>query len=186
MLIKKAIPAEADSIAPLILLAMEDIVYRFIGQKSPEQATRFLADLIREEGNQYSYENCWVVISGEEIVCAAMVYNGGRLGDLRAPVARKVKAMFDRDLDAEDETQAGEYYIDSIGVRRDQQGKGVGAKVFRFLIDEYVKRRKGVLGLLVDEDNPNARRLYLKLGFESVGRKAFMGKRMEHLQLRTI
>ncbi len=123
-------------------------------------------------------------VSDDEIVAAVIVYDGGRLHELRKPVAKKVKALFGRELQAEDETQAGEYYSDSIGVRPNQQGKGIGATIFHWLIGEYVRRLGGVLGLLVDWDNPNAKRFYLRLGFEPVGTKAFMGKSMDHLQLR--
>lgn len=83
----------------------------------------------------------------------------------------------------EDETESGEFYIDCIGVNSDQQGKGIGSKALNFLIDEYVVKNHQTLGLLVDEDNPNAKRLYLKLGFKVVGRKSLAGKKMEHLQL---
>ena len=38
------------------------------------------------------------------------------------------------------------------------------------------------LGLLVDEANPLAEKLYLKLGFEFVGHKELVGKKMKHLQ----
>ena len=92
--------------------------------------------------------------------------------------------MFNKPFNPEDETQAGEYYIDCVGVNPNQQGKGIGSKIFQFLIDEYVYRRKETLGLLVDRDNPNAKRLYLKLGFEVVGEKTLVGKRLEHLQFK--
>jgi ribosomal protein S18 acetylase RimI-like enzyme len=86
-------------------------------------------------------------------------------------------------LSPEDETQAGEYYIDSLGVRPELQGRGIGAQLLLFVIDKYVTRQRKTLGLLEDEENPDARKLYLKLGFKSVGIETLVGKRMEHLQL---
>jgi ribosomal protein S18 acetylase RimI-like enzyme len=56
--------------------------------------------------------------------------------------------------------------------------------MFQFLIDEYVHKRDKTLGLLVDKDNPDAKKLYLKLGFEIVGEKTLVGKNMEHLQFK--
>ena len=99
-------------------------------------------------------------------------------------VAALVKIMFNRNFSPENETQAGEFYIDCVGVHPGQQGKGVGSKLFDFLIDEYVHKRNKTLGLLVDKDNPSAKRLYLKLGFEVIGDKTLAGKTMEHLQLK--
>lgn len=184
MLIRKANKEESETITALIMLAMEDIVYNFIGEKSEGKARCFLNSLTEETGNQYSYENCWIAESGGEIVGTAVVYDGARLNELREPVGAKVKSMFNREFNPEDETQAGEYYIDCVGVNPDQQGKGIGTKIFRFLIDEYVEKRNETLGLLVDNDNPDAKKLYLKLGFEVVGEKTLTGKQMEHLQFK--
>ena len=186
MIIKKAKPEDAKAIAAYLLLAMEDIVYQFIGEKSLEKATQFLLNLIGKKENQYSYENCWVMELENEVVAVAVVYDGGKLQELRAPVAQEIKSMFNRHFNPENETSAGEYYIDSIGVNPQQQGKGLGSKLLRFLIDEYVYKRRETLGLLVDKENPDAKKLYLKLGFEIVGEKTLAGKSMEHLQFRAI
>jgi ribosomal protein S18 acetylase RimI-like enzyme len=182
MLIRKAQCEESTIISSLILLAMKDIVFQFIGEGSVEKSIQLLDSLVKEKNNQYSYENCWVVEYEGEIVAAAILYDGAKLKELRKPVANKIKSMFGRDFNPEDETQAGEYYIDSVGVDPNQQGKGIGSKIFQFLIDEYVYRRKETLGLLVDKDNPNAKKLYLRLGFEVVGEKTFTGKSMERLR----
>ena len=183
MLIRKAKPEDADAIATYVLLAMRDIVYQFIGEKSNEKAAQFLVSLIRKKANQYSYENGWVIEIDNEVVAVAIVYEGARLQELREPVVETVKSMFNRDINPENETEAGEYYIDSIGVSSQQQGQGLGSKLFQFIIDEYVHNRNGTLGLLVDKKNPNAKKLYLRLGFEVVGEKTVAGKELEHLQL---
>jgi len=184
MLIRKAKPEESGSIASFIFLAMEDIAYAFIGERSAEKALHWLDSLVRMKANQYSYENCWVAVADEEIVAAAVVYDGGRLAELRVPVADQIREMFERDFNPENETQAGEYYIDSVGVHPDRQGEGIGSKLFKFLIDSYVHERKQTLGLLVDKDNPKAKNLYLKLGFDLVGEKTLAGKELEHMQYR--
>lgn len=184
MNIRKAERNEANKIAPLLLLAMEDIVYDFIGIKNADKATQFLEELISENTNQYSYENCWVVERNDEIVAVANIYDGAKLEELRTPVLEKINRQFNRDICPEDETKAGEIYIDCVGVRSDQQGAGIGSKLFQFLIDQYVIRENKTLGLLVDKDNPHAKRLYLKLGFETMEEMILAGKDMEHLQLK--
>lgn len=184
MLIRNAKREESKVIASLIFLAMEEIVYHFIGENSKEKGIQLLDSLIQEANNQYSFENCWVVECEKEIIAAALIYDGAKLKELRAPVACKIKAMFNTNLNAEDETQAGEYYIDSVGVNPNWQGKGIGSKIFHFLIDEYIYNRNETLGLLVDQENPDAQKLYLRLGFEIVGEKVLVGKRMNHLQFK--
>lgn len=187
MLIRKAKQDESAIIANYIFLAMEEIVYQFIGEQSKEKAIQLLDSLIKEPNNQYSYENCWVVVAENEIIAAALIYDGSRLNELRTPVANKIKSLYNNsNFNPEDETQTGEYYIDCVGVNPNQQGKGIGSKLFQFLIEEYVYKRKKTLGLLVDIDNPNAQKLYLKLGFEIVGQKTLVGKTMNHLQFAPI
>ncbi len=186
MLIRKGTVEDALPIANYLLLAMEEIAYRFIGHRDPELALDFLLELVKNPGNQYSFDNNWVIEDEGLVVATALVYDGGQLAELRAPVARFVQEKYGRDFNPEDETQAGEYYIDCLGVNPNQQGKGLGSKIIQYLIEEYVVRRNSILGLLVDDDNPKAKKLYERLGFEVVGEKWLMGKHLEHMQLKKI
>lgn len=184
MQIRKGKVEENEAIAKHLLLAMEDIAYLFIGDRNYDKALHFMKTLVGQQGNQYSYDNNWVVLEDDEIVATALVYPGDALAALRAPVAHLLKTEYQVAFNPEDETQAGEYYIDCIGVSPSQQGKGIGSQVLQFLIANYVEQEGKVLGLLVDEDNPKAKRLYDRLGFEVVGEKTLLGKRLEHMQVK--
>ncbi|MGM8361215.1 GNAT family N-acetyltransferase [Flavobacterium sp. ARAG 55.4] len=183
MIIKKAAPEDSKSIAPYLLLAMESIIYTFIGEKNPAKATEFLLYFIEKENNQYSYQNCWVVEDQNQIIAAVNIYDGEKLKELRKPVTDYINKQYGQNLNIEDETESGEYYIDTLGVNPQYQGKGIGSELLRFLIKEYSKYNLP-LGLLVDTENPLAKKLYFKLGFESIGRKKLVGKEMEHLQIK--
>ncbi len=183
MLIRKAIIEDKKQIGNYLLLAMKDIVYEFIGQKDETKALKFMLDLVGQENNQYSYQNCWVALENNEIIAAISIYDGDLLHELRRPVSDYIQLNYNLPFNPEDETNGGEFYIDSFGVNPNLQGKGIGSKVLQFLIDEYVHKSKKKLGLLVDKDNPNAKKLYLKVGFQIVGEKTLVGKQMEHLQI---
>jgi ribosomal protein S18 acetylase RimI-like enzyme len=185
MLIRKAISEDAHDLARLLLLAMEDIVYAFIGARSYEQAFTFLSSLTHEPNNQYSYEHCWVICLDDKIVGAALVYDGAQLSTLREPVAKRIFAWYGREFTAEYETQAGEMYIDCFAVDPLFQGKGMGTRLLRWVIEQYNTHQNKTLGLLVDKDNPRAKKLYESLGFEVVGEKTLVGKSLEHLQLKS-
>lgn len=184
MLIRKAKIEDASAISPLLLLAMEEIFYDFIGNNSYEIATSFLTELIQQKENQYSYQNCWVVELENQIAGVACVYDGANLLKLRNPIAKAIKSTFKRDFIPENETQSGEIYIDCVGVATDFQGRGIGSKLFNFLIEEFVKKKQRNLGLLVDLENPKAQKLYERLGFKIVGKKELSGKTFEHMQIR--
>ncbi len=185
MQIRKANLQDCKRITPCLLLAMDDILFEFIGERSPEKAALFLEAMTSEKGNQYSYENCWVMENKAEVIGVACLYDGGKLHELRQPVANYIRQHFGKDFNPEDETQAGEIYIDCVGVNPNQQGKGIGSKILYFLIDEYAKKQSKTLGLLVDNDNPKAEKLYVKLGFSTVGEKTVVGKTLKHMQYRS-
>jgi ribosomal protein S18 acetylase RimI-like enzyme len=182
MIIRKARIEDAAFIAKYLLLAMEDIVYKFIGEVNAQKANNLLLFFAAREANQYSWENCWVVEEDGVVVAAVDVYDGGRLHDLRQPVVDHIRKYYNADWQPEDETQAGEFYIDSLGVDPSQRGRGIGSMLLQFLMHEYVTKHGYTLGLLVDEDNQPAKRLYVRLGFRRVGVKEVFGKRLEHLQ----
>ncbi|MDD2284409.1 MAG: GNAT family N-acetyltransferase [Paludibacter sp.] len=183
MQIRKATINDSNAIATYLLLAMEDIVYKFLSRNNYQQALEFMLYFVRRENNQYSYQNCWIAEEEGKIIAAVDLYDGSRLWELREPVIRYVREHYNKDFNPEDETQPGEYYIDTLGVHPNMQGKGIGSGLLQFLIEEYVIRQKDILGLLVDEENLNAKKLYLRLGFKPVGRKFLAGKPMEHLQI---
>lgn len=190
MIIRRATLQDTEAIVNHLLLAMEEIVYEFIGEVDNEKARAFLLHFIGKEDNQYSYQNCWVVEQGSNavgqvgnVVATVNIYDGEKLAELRKPIIEYIKGYYNRDLVVEDETEPGEFYIDSFGVSLDQQGRGIGSIVLQFLVDEFVKKNNQTLGLLVDIENESAKKLYLKMGFKSVGQKVLVGKNMEHLQI---
>lgn len=185
MTIRKANIEDAPAVTTYILLAMGDIIYQFIGEKDETKAKECMLHLVKQSGNQYSYTNCRVLEDQGEIIGAACIYDGAKISTLRAPVLTYLKNEFNRTLTVQDETQEGEFYLDCLGVDPSHQGKGAGSKLLQFLIEEYVKKQHLTLGLLVDENNLDAKRLYLKSGFEVVGCKTFAGKKMEHLQIKS-
>jgi ribosomal protein S18 acetylase RimI-like enzyme len=184
MIIRKATKADSQIITEHIFLAMEEILYEFIGMKDTNKAKDVLGHFVGKENNQYSYENCFVAESENEIVGTVNIYDGGKLESLRRPIIAYIKKHFGIDLTYEKETQEGEHYIDSIGVSEKHQRKGIGTELLKFIIEKYTNKNQRTLGLLVDEDNPKAEKQYLKLGFKLVGRKVLTRKKMKHLQLK--
>lgn len=184
MIIRKATPKDAEALATHMLLAMEEIVYVFIGERDARKAKEFLWHFTAREVNQYSYQNCWVAEEAGAVMAAANVYDGARLHELRAPVLEYIRSRFGNDFMPEDETGPGEFYLDTIGVNCNHQGKGIGSKFLRFLVDEYVTGGGQTLGLLVDEENPKAKNLYVRVGFQPTGKRVLFGKLLEHLQVK--
>ncbi len=182
MLIRKATPKDADTIADLMLLAMYDIVCEFIGDRGKAKVKAFLQHFIAQENNLYSYEHCMLVECENKICASANVYNGGDFMALSTPVANYIKQNFNPDFIVEPETQAGEFYLDTLAVDSKYQRQGVGTHLLNFIINDYVVNQHKTLGLLVDVDNSEAEKLYCNLKFQYVGEKSLAGKTMKHYQ----
>lgn len=180
--IRKARPTDADAIAPIMLTAMEEIIYYFIGEQDQQKATAFLKHHIAQPRNQYSYEHIIVAEEEGNVVGQICLYPGYMLEQLRTPILSYLQTHFKREPNLGNETQAGEVYIDTLAVSTAAQGKGIGKILLLYAIDLFVYRQKEVLGLLVDKENPKAQNLYLKIGFKPVRDVQLFGKELTRLQ----
>lgn len=184
MQIRKAKKEDAAQIAELMILAMTEIVFQFIGKEDTKEGKKFLRDLIQQENNQYSYQYIFVAVDKNTILGQICLYPGALLKSLRQPVLDHIKTTYAIDYLAADETQEGEIYIDTLAVSSAAQGQGIGKLLLQFAIEEFVHKNQDILGLLVDDDNPNAKRLYDKMGFIVQNKLSIFGKKMEHMQYR--
>lgn len=182
MIIRPALPTDASPLAQLINMAMMEITYQFIGKEDPNEANRFMELLVRQKGNQYSYENIFVLQEGDSILGQICIYNGAKCKELRKVVWDKIKADFGHEYQADEETEAGEMYIDTFAIHPSARGKGFGKELLNFAIDHFVNKQGETLGLLVDKENPSAKKLYLNMGFKTIKDKIIFGKEMEHMQ----
>lgn len=186
MQIRKATLKDAKQIAPLLFQAMDTILYAFIARKDAVAALNFLEFHLASENNQYSYQNCYVIEKENKIVAAANLYDGALLLDLRKPIETYIHTHYNPQFSPEDETQTGEVYLDTIGVDQKIQGQGLGSILLRYLIDEIVIKQNKTLGLLVESDNPKAKKLYQKLGFKAIGTKRLAKKTLDHMQINAL
>lgn len=83
-------------------------------------------------------------------------------------------------------TASGDADVQTLAVRRDAQGGGVGAVLLAALIEEAGRRRCAAVMLEVRADNDPARRLYERFGFEriSVRRGYYASGRVDALVMR--
>lgn len=181
MYIRPAQPSDL-AVPVLMLLAMEDIIYKFIGSRSQQQAIEFLTGFFQDTDNQYSYTNTFVAIDeNDKIAGSVTAYDGDRLDELRAPVLAAVTQHYNQQIDFEKETLGGELYLDTVAVAPDQQGKGVGSALIRYIIDYAKEQQFDKVGLLVDLSNPNAQRLYERIGFQLGDKRPFIGGDYYHM-----
>ncbi len=177
---RRAVVDDAAAVAHIVALAFgEDLMRRLCG----DFGEMLLEELVRRDDTQYSYRNVIVCEIGGEVVGAACGYDGARLHELREPVLDAIRARYGSAPDVTDETSAGEFYLDTLGVLSHMRGRGLGTGLIRRMCADAFADGHGRVGLLVDSGNPAAGRLYERLGFEYAGEVLFFGHKMYHMQL---
>lgn len=184
-----ATPEDASLIAWAIMEAIGEELIRGWGENiSLEDVRNVFESLAKSDDSQYSYRNSRIAVAPDGKKAGVCVsYNGGEIKKLRRSFFREANAKFGWEFTEEEieslpgETGADEYYLDSLAVLPDSRGNGIGS----ILIEDAYKKAKDAglpLGLLVADDNRNARRLYESLGFKPVGRRMFAGEEMTNMR----
>jgi len=182
--IRPARPEDYKQVAPLIIQAMEDLACTFANAKDPQKAIPLFEHFFQQKANQYSFEHTLVYEETAVAMGSITFYDGELLAQYRKPFLEYISEKYKvTGLVIEDETTPNEVYIDTLSVSPKHQGKGIGKQLLAAAISQAKNSDQKKIGLLVDLNNPNAKKLYLSLGFESVGKKQLGNCVYEHLQL---
>lgn len=188
---RKALKEDSEIIARLFLMAWP--VEEFLAMDSSlteDGLAEVVKGYVEAENTVYSYKNTIVAVvsdeSGEKVAGAINGYDGALYQDLKKPVVEDLRQRFPsspNDYGKVVETEAGEYYLDSIGVLPSMRSHGIGSKLFDAILSNVRAEGYRTVGLIVDVEKPKAEALYARLGFRHVGYRDFMGHPMKHMQL---
>lgn len=178
--VRQAEVGDAEYIARAVALAIgsEEALRAYCG----EDYLSVLADVARSEATQYSYRYALVAEVEGRVAGAVVGYDGAQLGVLRAATFAIIGERVGREPVIPDETEAGEYYLDSVAVWEEFRGCGVGQSLVSALCRRAFAEGHDRVGLIVDYGNPQAERLYQSMGFRRIGSRTFFGHKMWHLQ----
>lgn len=140
-----------------------------------------IAEVASLETSQYSYHNALIAEVEGSPAGVIVAYDGARLEELRSETMRIIRKYKPDFTISEDETEPGEYYIDTLCVLPQYRKMGIATKLIAAIHEKALAEGHAQLGLIVDFDNPTAERLYTKLGFHRVGTRIFAGHKMWHL-----
>ena len=208
--IREANKSQAAEIACLIMMAMtDDCCLYFCGEdygleeltsgracsRSAEQANlrrsrllgafrKMMTMLVEREDSQYSYRNTLVAMDADRVVGISVSYDGGLLHELRRAFIEAAKEHFGKDhTGMDDETQAGELYLDSLAVLPEYRRQGIARKLLLATKERANRMGLPCVGLLVDKGNPVGEALYASIGFQYVNDNQWGGHPMKHLIL---
>ena len=184
--IREASKTQAAEIASLIMMAMTDeCCLYFCGDGyGLDDFHRMITMLVEREDSQYSYENTLVAMDGDKIVGVSVCYDGGRLHELRRTFIEAAKEHIGKDHSCmDDETQAGELYLDSLAVLPEYRHQGIAKALLLATKERADKMGLPCVGLLVDKGNPAGEALYTSVGFRYIGDNRWGGHPMKHMIL---
>lgn len=133
----------------------------------------------------YSWQHALIAEVEGKTVGAAVGYDGALLHSLREQTFAIIYGLTGHTPSTPDETEAGEFYLDSLAVMPAYRNLGIGTTLLSAMCKKALAEGHRYIGLLVDIDNPRAEMLYATLGFEHVGERLFFGHQMHHLQAHT-
>lgn len=181
-MIRPAKPSDAGEVVPLIIQAMGLLANKLTHVEDREVIKEIFTHFFQEEGNQYSYQNTLVFEEDSKILGSLNAYDGAKLLSLRKPFLNYLEEYHHANNDNQGtETQSGEFYLDSISVNPDAQGKGIGKQLIIAGIDWGKKLGHTNIGLLVEQENTRAFKLYQNMGFVTQNEKQFMGGTYHHM-----
>lgn len=175
---------QAAEIARLIMTAMtDDCCLYFCGDGfGLNDFHKMMTMLVERENSQYSYKNTLVAMDGDKVIGISVSYDGARLHELRRAFIEAAKKYIGKDHSGmDDETQAGELYLDSLAVLPEYRRQGIARKLLKVTKERANRLGLPCVGLLVDKDNPIGEALYTSIGFRYINDNQWGGHPMKHL-----
>ena len=183
--IQNATKEQSADIARLIMMAMTDECCQyFCGDgHGLEDFREMITKLVEREDSQYSYRNTLVALDKSKVVGIAVSYDGGLLHKLRQAFVEAAKVHIGKDHSGmDDETQAGELYLDSLAVLPEYRHQGIARMLLQATKERANRMGLPFVGLLVDENNSVSEALYISIGFRYVNDNQWGGHPMKHLR----
>jgi ribosomal protein S18 acetylase RimI-like enzyme len=183
-MIRQAIRPDAAEAVPLIWQAIGDLAFVLTGSPDVQETTSILSDFFQQENNRLSYQNALVMEEEGRLVGLVLLYDGAKARELDVPLERAA-AVRSGDINYRIPTEAevSEFYLDTLSVVPHCQGRGYGRILIEAGCDWARRLQHSRIALLVEVDNPAAKRLYDRLGFRADYIRPLAGHQYFHMVL---
>jgi ribosomal protein S18 acetylase RimI-like enzyme len=154
------------TLAILILNAIDELANMLTGEEEEEKILKTLNTFISMDINRLSYKNTYVYQIENQITGLIIAYDSNKIKQLDSPMLKHLesKNIF---LDSFDkECFKDEFYIDTLSVFEEFQGRGIAKELLNFINNKAKKLGFKKVSLLVDMDKLKALNLYEKMGFK--------------------
>ncbi len=166
IILRDARPDDASFIARAVWAGMDMLD---LGETIPDKQMpmyEYFTGICRRDDTLYSYLRTRIAECDGETVGALVSYDGGEYAQLRERTFGLFENATGRKISHNAmESQAGEYYLDSMAVMPDFRGAGIGKMLMRDRMNWASRSGISTATLLVDKEKPRLQQYYESLGF---------------------
>lgn len=179
--IRKAQPADAAIVAPLVIDAIGDIAKRMTGETEDNKVEQGLCELFKRDDNRHSYLYTFVAELNGEIAGIMVLYSGEAAPMLDRNLSAWLLAKGATNVEVDAESLPDELYIDTVCIDTKFRGRGIGTQLLNYA--EEVAKQTGIkkLSLNVETQKEPAIRLYERLGYKIISPWTIIGEPFHHL-----
>ncbi|MGX7126299.1 GNAT family N-acetyltransferase [Enterococcus viikkiensis] len=184
-MIRFAKKQDGAAVARLILVILKDMELDFLEEFGEENALNIIAACFTDPTYRFGYARGLVEEIDGKIAGAVFGYPASQEAIIDLPLQNYLRSQgIEEEINMfiDPEAFPNEWYLDSIEVDEDYRGQGIGSKLLTAVDRLATHEGETVIGLNVDKANPNAKRLYLRDGFEDVGEIMISGHQYDHMQ----
>ena len=173
-------PATTDdsSVATALLhLTMGYFATHLFGAGDTTRTIRILTQLFVRQQNRLSHQFTDVVETNGQVVGLVLSYPAMVMGKLGMSMSKQLwniygglgfvrLAVLSLPMSFAHEADADEYFINTLAVSPDYQGRGIGTHLLQYAEEKARDAQCAKCSLSVDVSNVDARRLYERMGFQ--------------------
>ena len=167
--LRRGSPADARFIAENVLRALHI-------DEAEDEHIEHLASICRREDTLYSWRNATIALYDGVPAGMMVAYNGARyrrMRDITFPMI--LRYVGDNYQNMDDETCAGEFYLDSLAVLPEFCRKGIATALLQEMFRLRNEAGIPLATIAVDPENDTAYRLYCRNGFHHDGQVTVFG-----------
>ncbi|AYW46997.1 GNAT family N-acetyltransferase [Tetragenococcus osmophilus] len=183
-MIRFATSKDAPKIAELVLVILKDMELPILEKADDQLILKVLEEAMKDPDYRYGYHRGLVNEVDGEVAGIAFGYFASEEETIDESLKKALDKfdLADQSLFTEQESFAGEWYLDTLCVDKNYRGKGVGSELLTAAQVFAAKSGASVIGLCVDHQNEKAQHLYEEKGFKVVGEQVLSDHPYHHMQ----
>lgn len=173
---RPCLPEDVDKAVPLIYTSGPSS-FDYVFKTSSFTSEEFLKFAFQRQGGEFSSDNHFAILVNNKLVGVGAIFSGARAKKFMIKdflnIVRFYKlgapAVLIRGLRIEQILKLPtkhEICLAHIAIAEEERNKGYGQRLIRFLMEEVKGNSSSYFVLDVSEENPNAQRLYERMGFK--------------------